>query len=120
MQCFKQVMGVDCYTSNSSTYEEFGRVPMPILREICIDKYWYSKMNTLDSLIYNIIFALDTKNVYINSLTKQVKDMLFSLGFYNLWNIECIRPSQVGVIIQRMYAPICLAVEYRRTVILKI
>lgn len=29
--------------------------------------------------------------------TKQIKDLLSNIGFYNLWNSENIRPAQIGV-----------------------
>lgn len=52
LKFLKQILGVKPQTSNVTVYGEFGRVPLSIIREERILKYWYKLMKSQNSLIH--------------------------------------------------------------------
>ena len=49
-----QILGVRRQSSNLAVYGELGRVPLYVLKNIRILKYWFKILNSQDSLLYKV------------------------------------------------------------------
>ena len=54
LKFMKTISCVRQQSSNLAIYDELGKVPLLVLRQISVIKYWYRILKTQDSLIYKL------------------------------------------------------------------
>ena len=84
-------------------YAELGRLPLQAIRKYKIIKYW-AKLLSTDNIIL--------KNCYLEMLNTEsinwvinygVRDILFELGFINVWNEQTVNTNLLPIIKQRIF-----------------
>ena len=99
----KQLLKVKQQTSNAAVYGELGRVPMAIMRQIRIIKFWSKILNNPESLQYKLYNQRDVHGFYINPWSKAVKKLLDDTGFSYLWENQTISNSDIKLVEKRLY-----------------
>ena len=84
----KRLLGVKISTQNNFVYGELGRFPLRNTRILIIVKYWLNIVHGRKPLYVNLCYQnslhdLDSNNA--NGWTKSVRDLLFSMGFGEVW-----------------------------------
>ena len=102
----KQILCVRRQTSNIAVYGEVGRVPLSVLRKVCILKYWYNILFSRDTLLFkvysqqvNSLMQGSTENNWV----LQLKTLLNELGFTDLWNSQSMTKLQLQMVSQCNY-----------------
>ena len=89
LQFCKRLLGVKKSTQNDFVYGELGRTTLIIKRYVSIIKYWFkilmSSENKYINLTYKIMFNNLERRPNATSWASLVKDLLFSLGFNEVW-----------------------------------
>lgn len=83
----KMILKVKNSTSNFMTYTELGRVPLVIHRKVRILKYWVKILSTHNCILKQLYDEM-YDNPHHNSWISDVKDLLCSLGFSNVWYLQ--------------------------------
>ena len=99
----KQILGVRRQTSDIAVYGEVGRVPLSILRNVRILKYWYKILTSNDTLLYKVYKQQvndSLQGLNENNWVLQLRFLLNELGFTYLWNNQSITKLQLEMAIQ--------------------
>jgi hypothetical protein len=85
----KQLLGVRTQTQNNFIYGELGRTPLKQYRIVSVIRYWL-KLNHCSDLkyakrVYMLMLNDMENNPQAKSWAKNVKCMLESMGFYDVW-----------------------------------
>ena len=90
----KEILGVRTQTQNNFVYGELGRTPLITRRVVNVIKYWLKILQCDDikyvKAIYTILYRDLERLPNCNSWTKRVKDILQSLGFYDVWLFQSV------------------------------
>ena len=92
-QFLKQLLCVRPQTCNDAVYGQLGRVPMSVIRKVCIVKYWFKIMKNSGLMLHRIFLDQNISNL-TDSWSNKVKDLLYNLGFAYLWNDENVTKLQ--------------------------
>lgn len=109
----RYVLGAKKSTNLSALYGELGRVPLSIYRKINLVKYWNKVVSQKDdSLVkrtYELLRKDDSENkTYKNkNWASQVKNILDTHGFSDIWINETIDNYTVEVIKKRIIDTYC-------------
>ena len=90
----KHLLGVRTQTQNNFVYGEFGRTPLYTRRVVSVIKYWL-KILHCDSIkyvkvVYNVMYRDLERLPNSKSWAKSVRDVLQSLGFYDVWLFQTV------------------------------
>ena len=106
MLAIKKFLGVKVSTPNVMVYGESGRFPLQIDSKIKVIKYWLRILDMpfhrLPKKCYNMMLLYD-KNGKNNWVTN-VKELLFTTGFGNIWLDQSIdsQPNFIECFKQRL------------------
>jgi len=56
LKVLKQLLGVNQSTASNAVYGAFARLPMYVMRQIRIIKYWYRVTKQSESLMYKLMY----------------------------------------------------------------
>ena len=97
----KMILKVKNSTSNFMTYTELGRVPLVIHRKLRILKYWVKILSTHNCILKHLYEEM-YDSPYHNSWVLDVKDLLCSLGFSNVWYLQRVyNPSHLFAMVKQ-------------------
>ena len=89
LQFYKRLLGVKKSTQNDFVYGELGRTTLITKRFVSIIKYWFkilrSSENKYINFTYKIMFSDLERQPNATSWASLVKNLLFSLGFNEVW-----------------------------------
>ena len=92
-----------------AVYGELGRVPLIVIREVRILKFWFKMLSDPYTLLYKVYKqqVQQVQNVNNNRNMKcwssNIMSLLNELGFSYLWNDQALSRSQLNMAIQRIY-----------------
>ena len=81
-------------------YAELGRLQLQAVRKYKIIKYW-AKLLSTDNIILKNCY-LEMLNTESKNWVKGVRDILFELGFINVWNEQTVNTNLLPIIKQRI------------------
>ena len=97
----KRLLGVKKSSCNVMIYAELGRLPLQAVRKYKIIKYW-AKLLATDNIILKNCY-LEMLNTESKNWVKGVRDILFELGFINVWNEQTVNSNLLPIIKQRIF-----------------
>ena len=104
----RKILYVRQSTNLSCLYGEFGRVPLNVIRKINMIRYWFKIVNdhenSLTNMIYRMLRSDADKNVNYGGTNwaSQIKDILQSHGFSNLWLTQDVYGVPFSAVKQRI------------------
>jgi hypothetical protein len=103
LKFLKQLLGVRQQTCNTAAYGELARFPLSLFRKIRIIKYWFKIRNNPDSLMYKLLNMKTLRGDYINTWSVNVKQLLDSLGFSYLFELNIVSQLQIDTVVRRLF-----------------
>ena len=104
----RKILCVRQSTNLNGIYGELGRVPMSIMRKINMIRYWFkilkSDDSTLPTIIYRMLKTDADNNITYNGVNwaSQIKNILQTHGFSNLWINQDVNSVPFTVVKQRI------------------
>ena len=86
----KYILKVKKCTPNYIVYGELGRVPMFVNIKARMVGFWKriitGKKEKISRTLYEMLYKLDSADVYHSKWLKCIKDVLYECGFADAWN----------------------------------
>ena len=104
----RKILYVRQSTNLSCLYGELGRVPLNVIRKINMIRYWFKIVNDHENCLTNMIYRMlrsdADKNVNYGGTNwaSQIKDILQSHGFSNLWLTQDVNGVPFSAVKQRI------------------
>lgn len=90
----KYLLKVKKCTPNCIVYGELGRVPMSVNIKARMIGFWKrivtGKKEKISRTLYEMLYKLDSSNVYHSKWLNCIKDILFECGFHDAWNNQFV------------------------------
>jgi hypothetical protein len=98
----KNILGVKLATSNLAVASELGQFSLNVYRKVAMVKYWWNIVSgshaRLRYVAYAFLRIIVNENLYITGYhrnwAREVRDILYSIGFMGIWNNEFISVSK--------------------------
>jgi hypothetical protein len=95
----KRVLGVKLSTQNNFVYGETGRLPLKILWQSNMIRYWLKLCLSPEikyiKIVYNFLKEQADRRPNIKNWVSNVKDLLSRLGFYDVWLNQGVANSKI-------------------------
>ena len=82
-------------------YAELVRLPLQAVRKYKITKYWGKLLSTNHIILKHCY--LEMLKTESNNWVSGVRDILFELGFINVWNEQTVNSNLLPLIKQRIF-----------------
>ena len=109
MQFCKTLLGVKTSTQNNFIYGELWRINYQTRRYLIIIKYWLKVIQKTDNKYVNVMYKLMLRDIDSNARIINwvflVRDLLYRLGFNDVWLFQGVGDDKVffSIVKQRLH-----------------